>query len=131
MRIKNRDVDAMIQALKPFLDNRDMIGYAAARNTRRLEDSAVEYVKFRNAMVEKHGTMEVDENGNATGKISINPWDESFEDFVKELEPYAEQEHEVEIFKIPVSEAIGTLSGHEILALDWMLEEGPAHGDPA
>lgn len=44
--------------------------------------------------------------------------------FLSELAPYNEMEHEVELMELPYSEVIGSLSGEEILAIDWMLVDG-------
>ena len=46
--------------------------------------------------------------------------------FLDEIAPYNEMEHEVEIMTLPYSDAIGVLTGEEILAVDWMLVDEEA-----
>ena len=46
-----------------------------------------------------------------------------FKEFCDELAPFNEMEHEVELMTAKYDDAIGTLSGEEILAIDWMLED--------
>ena len=39
------------------------------------------------------------------------------------MAPFNEMEHEVELMTAKYTEAIGCLSGEEILGVDWMLED--------
>ena len=41
----NAQMEQMLIALEPLLDRRDIVGYAAARNTRVLRAEALEYLK--------------------------------------------------------------------------------------
>ena len=116
-------VDMLIQ-LKPLLSRRDKIGYDAARNHRRLAECLTEYERFRNSLIEKYGEHEKDENGNELPSISLSSTSPNFKMFLSELAPYNEMEHEVELMELPYSEVIGSLSGEEILAIDWMLVDG-------
>ena len=51
----NLEMVAMVQELRPLLSHRDIVGYAAARNTRVLSRSLTEYTAFRDRLVEKYG----------------------------------------------------------------------------
>ena len=46
--------------------------------------------------------------------------------FLEELAPYNDMEHKVELMTLPYSDAIGILSGEEILSIDWMLVDEEA-----
>ena len=116
-------MDNMLQGLEPLLERRDVIGYAAARNARLLRDELTEFHKVRNELVEKYGERELDEDGNETGRIMVSPSSEHFRDFADELRRYAEISHSFEPFRIKYTEAIGNLSGQEMLAVDWMFED--------
>ncbi|MEH2935822.1 hypothetical protein [Acutalibacter sp. JLR.KK004] len=122
--LKNAVMVDMLMQLKPLLSRRDKIGYAAARNHRRLAECLTEYERFRNSLIEKYGEHEKDENGNELPSISLSSTSPNFKMFLSELAPYNEMEHEVELMELPYSEVIGSLSGEEILAIDWMLVDG-------
>ena len=124
--LKNSTMVDMLMQLKPLLSHRDKIGYAAARNHRRLAECLTEYERFRNGLIEKYGEHEKDGDGNELPAISLSTTSPNFKMFLEELAPYNEMEHEVEIMTLPYSEAIGVLSGEEILAVDWMLVDEDA-----
>lgn len=122
-KLKNIQMDQMINSLLKVLSHRDKIGYYAARNYRILNDSLVEYQNFKNSLIAKYGTTDVDDDGNELQTISIKVGSQNFDDFLKELEPFNNIEHEVELMIAKYEDAIGCLSGEEILAIDWMLED--------
>lgn len=127
--LKNSKMVEMIRQLQPLLSRRDKIGYVAARNHRRLADSLTEYERFRNSLIEKYGEHEQDEKGNALPTISLSMNSPNFKIFAEEMAPFNEMEHEVEIMTLPYDEAIGNLSGEEILAVDWMFKDSEVTAD--
>ena len=122
-KLKNIRMDQMINSLQKVLSHRDKIGYYAARNYRILNDSLIEYQNFKNSLIAKYGTTDVDSDGKELQTISIKVGSHNFDDFLKELEPFNNIEHEVELMIAKYEDAIGCLSGEEILAIDWMLED--------
>lgn len=112
----NEQMMAMFDSLKPHLDRRDIIGYAAARNTRALRDELVEYSAIWDELVTKYG-----ENDGAQVRLSLDS--PSFKEFEQEILPFAKIEHEPKLFTIPFDAAIDKLSGNELLEIDWMFEE--------
>lgn len=123
MSYTNLEMEMMLKSLEPVLEQRNMVGYAAARNSRMLQDELVEYFTRKNDLIMEHGTPEVDEEGNETGQISISPISENFGKFIEEIDKYAQIEHDPQLMKIKYEDAIGILSGSEMLALEWMLED--------
>lgn len=123
MIMTNADMDAKILFLQQFLDRRDCIGYAAARNTRLLSTTATEYINRKEELILKYGSEEFDKNGNKTGRKMLSTNDLNFKKYAVEIDLYANIEHEVDVFKIKYSDVVGILSGSEILELDWMLED--------
>lgn len=113
----------MLCGLKPLLTRRDKFGYIAARNYRRLSESLTEYTAFKSGLIEKYGEPDLDENGKEVGTISLNINSPAFPDFIKELEPFGRMEHEVELMTAKYEDAVNSLSGEEILNIDWMLED--------
>lgn len=124
MQITNHQMYEYILGLSTFLERRDKIGYAAARNTRILKDSCIEYLNRREELIFEYGDPEIDDNGAPTGRKYIVIGTKSFDKFSEELESYANIEHDVkDIFKLKYDDVIGILSGEEILSMDWMLED--------
>lgn len=122
MKLTNFEMFSMIETLNSHLDKKDLVGYAAARNTRILNTECAEFIKRRDELIGEYGEPYVDENGRETGQTFISPQSQNFDEFAKELEKYGFIEHDVELYQIPETDVIGVLSGNEILSLDWMLK---------
>lgn len=129
MKLKNYEILEYLNSLESFLERNDIIGYAAARNTRYLRNCATEYEQIHNDLIVKYGSPELDDDGNETGRSFIDMKDPSFKQFKMELTTFSNIEHEVTIFKIPYSEVIGKLTGSEILEIDWMFEDSDTPQD--
>lgn len=119
--LKNSEVFERLHTLKPLLSHRDKIGYIAARNYRFLANSLVEYETIRRSLIEKYGEAGTDEHGQPTVILKMDS--PNFKPFCDELAPFNEMEHEVELMTAKYDDAAGNLSGEEILAIDWMLED--------
>ena len=120
-KLKNLQMVEMIKNLKPLLSRTDMFGYVAARNTRILSNQLTEYNKVYDELLTRFSKTQKDENGEEVFGISVGT--PEFQSFCDALEPFANIEHEVELMTMKYEETIGCLSGEEILALEWMLEE--------
>jgi len=129
MKLSNIEMENKIQILTKFLPRHDIIGYASARNIRRLKEASVEYNEIRNDLLNKYGTAESDEDGKPTGRIGLHVTSPEFKLFKRDIEPYAILEHEVTIFKIPYESVCEKLTGSEILEIDWMLEDSDSPRD--
>lgn len=120
--LKNEEMAAIIQQLQPFLPRKDMIGYIAARNIRILSECLTEYNHIRTDLINRFGTKETDMTTGATSyRIKIGT--PEFESYCEALGPFNKIEHEVELMTMKYNDTIGALSGEEILAIDWMLED--------
>ena len=118
---KNSEMVLMLQSLKTVLSHRDKIGYVAARNYRVISEALTEYNAFKRDLIAKYGDVEKDEAGRETGIVSISIASPNFKQFSDEMAPINEISQEIELMTAKFEEAIGTLSGEEILQLDWML----------
>ena len=123
MQYTNIEMEHMVNTLVPFLGRTDKIGYAAARNTRILRDETREYVNRREELVGKYGKPQIGEDGNPTGLTELRFDSPEFPEYAKEIEEWALIEHEPNLFKLKYEEAIGKLSGTELLEIDWMFED--------
>lgn len=119
----NAEMFGMLQSLEPVLECSGMVGYAAARNTRLLRQACAEYLAKQEELVNELGEPEMDGNGLPTGRVVITPASPNFGEFIESLGRYADIEHDFEPFRIPIGEAIGMLTGTQMLSLDWMLED--------
>lgn len=119
--LKNSQMAEMLAKLRPILSHRDKIGYIAARNYRILSETLTEYETFRNNLIQKYGEEITDEMGNTTIGIKVDS--PKFKEFSAEMAPFNEMEHEVELMTAKYEEAIGSLTGEELLAVDWMFED--------
>lgn len=120
-KLKNAEMAAMLNQLRPLLSHRDKIGYVAARNYRILGECLTEYEAFRNNLIEKYGEEIKGERGQTAIGIKVDS--PNFQKFCDEMAPFNEMEHEVELMAAKYTDAIGNLSGEEILGIDWMLED--------
>lgn len=119
--LKNLQMVEMLKQLKPLLSHKDKFGYVAARNTRMLMNELTEYNEVYDDLLARFGTETEDENGNTS--VSIKVGTPEFKSFCEALEPFAEIEHRVELMTMKYEDCIDCLSGEEILAVEWMLEE--------
>lgn len=119
--LKNAQMAVMLNQIRPILSHRDKMGYIAARNFRILSECLTEYEAFRNGLVMKYGEEVKDEEGRAVTGVKVDSPD--FEVFCAELAPFNEMEHKVDIMVGKYADAIGCLTGEEILSIDWMLED--------
>lgn len=122
----NDQMAKMIDALQPLLDRCDIIGYAAARNTRILSNECAEYLTRRSVVIEKYGEPELDGSGNPTGRVVMRLDSPNIDAYNADIEEWARIEHYPEIFRIPFESAIGNISGTQLLAVDFMFEDGDA-----
>lgn len=120
MKLKNHELDKMLDHLLPLLDMVNIVGYAAARNASIIRGLCGEYVVIKENLLMKLGEELTDENGTPTGKIFITPDSEYFEEFENKISKISEIEHEFTPFQIRYEDAIGILSGQQFLMLDWM-----------
>lgn len=120
----NEQMYQMLVSLEPLLERRDIVGYAAARNTRVLQAEAMEYLKRRDELIEKYGEPELSDNGTPTGRTQLQIGSNAYKRFMDDLALYSNIKHRPLLFKIPYEEAIGKMSGTEILACEWMLVDG-------
>lgn len=119
--LKNLEMVNMVRQLQPLLSHKDLFGYVAARNTRILTEQLTEYDRVQREMLERFGKEKAGKNGVTELVIEVNT--PEFKQFCEAMEPFAGIEHEVELMTMKYEDTIGCLSGEEILALEWMLEE--------
>lgn len=113
----NSDLVGLLDALSPHLARRDLIGYACARNVRAISDAIADFIDVRNALLTEYGEI------NEGGVPFITPKSARYAEFMRRYEPIARTQVEVPVMKLRYTDVVGELTGEEILAIDWMLED--------
>lgn len=97
------------------LEETGMLGFAIARNRKKLTEECKEYAEKRDELLRKFGT----DAGN--GQFSLT--NDKAADFHEELRPYAELEFDVAVMTVsPDVFCSGSLTSSQMFALDWMVE---------
>lgn len=96
------------------LEETGLLGYAIAKNRRKLLEELKEYDAKRSEIVSKYGISRGD------GTFAIG----DMAKFREELEPYATLESDVDVMTVPVEVfTSGGLTSQQMFALDWMVKE--------
>ena len=115
--MKIREADLMVQTLNTMLQVKGIVGFKIARNLRMLNDELKEYYKIKQELFEKYGTQQGDE-------LVIDKTTENFTNYLKEIEPYEEQEVNFDFKKITEEELQNSdLTVEQILILSDYFEE--------
>ena len=117
MTYTNAQLERMLASITPHLGRRDLIGYVCARNVRVLRDALADYVDAKNALLAECGGVRDD------GVPYIEPSMPRYAEFIARFEPIASVEQEVAVMPLRYTDVVGELTGEEILAIDWMLED--------
>lgn len=120
--LTNREAAAMAEICERWMDDTGLLGYACARNARRLADATVEYARIKNDAIREFGREVTDEGGRVTA-YTVEPGSDGFAGFMQRVGPFADLECDVEIMTVPASEVIGKMSGRDSLDIDWMIGE--------
>lgn len=122
MKYTNYQMEAMAESLQPILPRRDIAGYAAARNMRALLVELADYLDYKEGLINEYGEDEL-EDGKPTGRKYVSEQSPLFEEFKSRLDEVGRIEAEPTLLHLKYPEIVEKLSGEEILALDWMLDE--------
>lgn len=122
--LTNYEMEKACEILDKFLDRTDILGYAAARNIRRLHEASVDHEKRKNDLLNEYGKPIYDDNGNDTGQRKIGIDDENYDKVLNQLNVSGNIEHTITIFSISYGDILNLsdpLTGREIMDLEWML----------
>ena len=114
MKLTNSEMLASEEVLS-MANEKGKLGYACARNLRKIRDCLTEFYNVRQDLFEKYG----EENEN-----SLVVPEEKREDFVKELNEFLAIEHDVDVFQ--VDEEVfcsGNFTTSQMYTLDWMVKK--------
>ena len=114
MKMTNEQMLASLTTLVT-LEEKGMLGFAIARNRKKLTEECKEYAEKRDELLKEFG----EDIGN--GQYQLAPG--KAKDFVEALKPYGELEFDVAV--MTVSQDVfcsGDLTTSQMLILDWMVE---------
>ena len=119
MRLTNKKMDEYFTALSNMSEKATgRLGYAIARNLRKLSEELVEYQTLKDKAINKYG--EVGDDGVA--RIRIDPDSEAFKSFTEDMKEYMDIEHDVQVFTVSEDEVINSpLNAKEMLSIDFMI----------
>ena len=119
MKLSNRKMDECFNALNNISEKTSgKLGYAIARNIRKLSEELVEYHSLRDKAIYKFGTQGSD------GTYSIQIGSEAYDSYIEEIKEYMNIEHDVQIFTVTEEEVLKSdLNAKEMLAIDFMIQE--------
>ena len=119
MKLTNKQMDDYFQRLSTISEKtRGKLGYAIARNLRKLSEELVEYQNLKDKTITKYGVA--DEDG--VSKILIGS--EEYEKFLEDMKEFMDIQHDVQLFFVSEEEVINSdLNGKEMLAIDFMVDK--------
>ena len=113
MKLTNGNMWESIQILTK-VNETGKLGYACARNLRKLIDANKEYMEVRDKLLAKYGKPE------EQGRYSFEP--EQAQKFMEELQEYSNIEHDVDVFQVDEDVFYsGNLTTKELYILAWMV----------
>ena len=97
-------------------EEKGVLGFAIARNRRKLADELTEYLAKRDELLAEYGI------GDGAGKFTLSP--EAAQKFSAALRPYAEMTADVVIHQVaPEDFCSGNLTSSQMYTLEWMVKE--------
>lgn len=117
----NFEMERMLAAITSYLDIEGIVGYALAKNYREIIQNVEAFENYKQKLIKKYGSKELDECGNETGRLYIDNGSEAYCKFAKEIEPVGNSSSSIRIFKVDEQDVIGILNAKQIIDLSWMI----------
>ena len=116
--MKLQQADTLLNILTTMLQTKGIVGFKIARNYRMITEELKEYIDKKMELFKKYGKEE-------NGQIIIDKDSENYPLFLKEIEPYNEQEVQFNFRMITEDElANSELTAEQMLILsEYMVEE--------
>ena len=118
MKMTNSQMFDSLQVLTQ-VEEQGVLGYAIARNRRKLADELQEYLAKRDELLQEYGT------DDGEGRFSFTH--EAAQAFSAALRPYADMEIDVALHQVSAADfCSGSLTSSQMFALEWMVKEDEA-----
>ena len=124
MKLTNKQMDDYFQRLSSVSEKtKGRLGYAIARNLRKLSEELVEYQNLKDKAITKYG--KADDDG--VSRILIGS--DEYEKFLEDMKEFMDIQHDVQIFFVSEEDVINSeLNGKEMLAIDFMVSKEATNG---
>lgn len=97
-------------------EEKGVLGFAIARNRRKIAEELKEYMAKRDELLAEYGTEE------SAGTYKLTP--EAAQAFSAALRPFAEMTADVAVHQVTAEEfCSGNLTSSQMLTLEWMVKE--------
>ena len=117
MKMTNKQMAESLEVLSSVKES-GKLGYAIAKNRRKIEHELVEYLKIQKSAIEKYADI-------VEGTGTYNIVGENYKKYMAELAQYDDIETEVDVMKVSLEEFLsGNLDSNQMYALDWMVDYG-------
>lgn len=119
MKLTNIEMSQHIKSLQDISSKvKGKLGYAVARNIRKISDELIEFENIRLEHIRKYGT----DNGN--GECVIKKDTEEYDRFLTDMQEYATISHDVDIYAVDAEIVMESdLTADEINMIYFMIKE--------
>lgn len=115
MKMTNEKMYNSLTILSSLKEN-GKLGYAIARNRRKIEAEIIEYSKIRGEALAKYGSLIEDTNQYRLSGENLAKYNE-------EMAQYKDIECEIDVMQVSLDEFLsGNLDSNQMYALDWMVD---------
>lgn len=119
MKLTNIEMSNHLNSLNQISGKvKGKLGYAVARNIRKISNELIEFENIRLEHIHKYGTK------NDNGDCFIKKDTEEYNKFLTDMQEYAVIAHDVDIYMINAEEIFKSdLTADEITTIDFMINE--------
>lgn len=94
------------------------LGFAVAKNMRRIADECQDFINIKDELVRKYGTTTED------GNVVIQQNSDSYNEFIDELKVYTDLQCDVDIYSVDEKELWeSSLNADEMLMIEFMVKD--------
>lgn len=119
MKLTNIEMSNYLNSLQQISNKvKGKLGYAVARNIRKISDELIEFENIRLEHIRKYGT------DNENGECVIKKDTEEYHKFITDMQEFANISHDVDIFMINAEFVMDSdLTAEEMIKIEFMINE--------
>ena len=119
MKLTNIEMSNHLNSLNQISSKvKGKLGYAVARNIRKISDELIEFENIRLEHIRKYGTV------NENGECVIKKDTEEYHKFITDMQEFANISHDVDIFMINADIVMESdLTAEEMIKIEFMINE--------
>lgn len=119
MKLTNIEMSNHLKSLRSISTKvRGKLGYAVARNIRKISNELIEFENLRLEHIRKYGTE------NENGECVIKKNTEEYHKFLTDMQEYATIAHDVDIYNVDADIVMNSdLTADEMIKIEFMIKE--------